>query len=134
PQNGYIPFRSFLNDPEADINAKSYKASLPDFKVQNTDLDFFKAFVELAKAKGIKVVLLNMPVSPIHQNYWQNANKIKLYRETVQNFARENDVPLLDVYQDNDQFPQKSFYDTNHLNIEGATVLSQMVAKDYLAS
>jgi hypothetical protein len=134
PSNGYLPNNTTFDPAKVETNAEIYKSRLPEFQVQNTDLAFLQDFLKLAKQRDIKVVLVNMPVSAQFRNNWQSNDRIKHYTDTIQNLARENEVPLLDAYQNPDgYFTQKTFYDSNHLNPQGATLLSQMVGRDYLA-
>lgn len=132
PSNGFLAINQTLSHPETETNAGIYKEQLPAFQPSNTDLGFLRDFLKLAKDRGIKVVLVNMPVSAVHQAFWNDDARLKAYRDTVQNLARENEVPLLDVYRDDELLAPESFYDTNHLNSQGATILSQKLARDYL--
>lgn len=90
-----------------------------------------KNFLQLAKNRGIKVILVNMPVSAIYLTGWSNQADIKKYRESVQLVATEFNVPLLDYYQNtNGLFKPEDFADPNHLSKDGAMIMSIVVARE----
>ena len=89
-----------------------------------------KVFTDLSnslKKRGITVIFLNPPA--VHEGMDRNIS-FKL--------GHERDKPPIHVfdYSDPDQFPQLFregiWYDTTHLNQEGAQILTRKIADDFL--
>jgi hypothetical protein len=105
-----------------------------DFRLRGPSLNRLRDFLALAAARDVKVVLVNMPVLPSHLKFWASDLQRQQYRDTIRAVADQYHVPLLDVYEnDGGHIPRDGFFDSDHLNRKGAAVLSQLIAKEYLA-
>ena len=57
-----------MNQPELERARREY-GSLRRFQFAGPQLDRLRDFIALATARGIKVVLVNMPVTPLHRSF-----------------------------------------------------------------
>jgi hypothetical protein len=97
-------------------------------------LDRLHAFLDLARSRGIQVVLVNMPVAALRRTYWQSPADMRRYVDMVQSAARDAGTPLLDLYEDRDRrIPPEAYLDGYHLNAVGSRILTTLVAREYLA-
>lgn len=106
---------------------------LNPYQFEGYQLDRLHDFLSLAQARGIKVILVNMPVSAEHRTFWNRPEDRQRYVQMVRGIAQEFDVPLLDLYEHNEQeIPADGFFDTHHLNQKGAAALTHLVVQRYL--
>jgi hypothetical protein len=111
----------------------NYEPKLYDWQTGGLGVASLHAFLDLAKARGIQVILVDMPVSPLQLSWW-GPGRLQVYLRDVSSLAESSGVPLIDLYADpSSMFPQDRFIDTNHLNKEGSTILTTFVA-DHFAS
>lgn len=84
-----------------------------------------KAILNKCRQKGIKVIIINMPVTSF---YADNVNPVK--REKIIKECNRLAVPgsifYLNLFQDK-RFNNNDFYDSDHLNVEGAKKCSEIV-------
>lgn len=115
---GYIPLYGIWPD---EINsAKVYG----DGRLDQNKVAAFKEFLTLAKAQGVKVIVVD---SPIYAMQPYDAG-MKLAQEICQ----AQSVPFLDFTQDPQFIEHRSlFKDISHLNNVGAEMFSQLIA-DYI--
>ena len=103
---------------------KRYKTfDLVKFKKQAT---YFNSFCKEATGKGIKVLLVNMPLTQTNLALLP-PGAYKAYHETVANAAKSNNVFFLDL-QNSKQFPDSFFGDIAHLNKIGGHILNMLLA------
>jgi hypothetical protein len=135
PENGFFDSGQKSAPPAAlEFERQTYEAQLRPFRVNYDRLATFDMFLDLAKARGIQVVLVNMPVAPAFRQFWDGDDSIERYRALVQGIATDHDVPLIDLYTDAaGTFPADSFIDRNHLNSAGAAVLTRLVVDQSVA-
>lgn len=135
-QEGSTP-PSEVHASQADLEQvrKDYSEFLlQSYQFEGHQLDFLHDFLSLAKARGIKVILVNMPVSPLHLTFWNTPEERRRYVQMVQGIAQEFDVPLLDLYEQSEQYiPADGYLETHHLNLKGANALTHLVVQRYLA-
>jgi hypothetical protein len=113
---------------------KEYGLKLKNYRLDPARLLILNKFLTLAQQRHIQVILVNMPVSAMHRSWWGSAQQMTEYRAAVQSIALRHHVPLLDLYTDPyHNFPFSDFIDTHHLNETGADILTNLVAKRYLA-
>ncbi len=101
-------------------------------KHEDNSLDFSKNISRLnniistCKQKGIRVILITMPVT---SHYAANVNNIKLekIRQACDLLSNHSNVVYLNMFQDK-HFNNKDFYDTDHLNSTGAQKCSSLVS------
>jgi hypothetical protein len=129
----YIPGAGVRN-PTLDDARTTYYNALQAYTLSPETLDTLERFLDLARRRGIQVVLVNMPVSDVHRSWWGSPAAMAQYRTSVQEIAGRHRVALLDGDDRLEgQIPPEFFWDPSHLNLDGATVLTRRVARQYLA-
>lgn len=85
-----------------------------------------QSIIDACKKRGIKVVLLNMPVTTY---FSEGVNQIKLKKiqETCNRIAKINyNVSYLNLFKDK-RFTNEDFFDADHMHTDGATKCSKVV-------
>jgi hypothetical protein len=110
-------------------------AYLNHFELDSDRVARFDEFLALAHARGIDVILVNMPVPPEFLGLWDDADTLDRFDSAVRGIARAYDVPLADMYANlgNGQVPPNAFIDLHHLTPQGAAIVTRLVADEYLA-
>jgi len=113
------------------VNAPGW-GLLKNYTIGGPMVTRFEQFLQLAKDRGIQVIVLNMPVAKVHETFLPPA-AYAAYRAYLQQTAAKYGMAYAD-YNDHAlwQEPQ-DFRDTNHLNNRGAAKLSPMVTDQMLA-
>lgn len=87
-----------------------------------------QSIIDTCKKRGIKVVLLNMPVTSYFSK-GVNQVKLKKIQETCTSIAKDNDnVRYLNLFKDK-RFTNEDFFDADHLHTDGARKCSKIVNK-----
>jgi hypothetical protein len=135
PPNGFRPIAHGTGTTaDVEFARREYGSSLQQFAFSGPQADRLRDFIALAQARGIKVVLVNMPVTPLHRTFWGRPELVESYLRLVRGVAREFGVPLLDLYTAGDTSISPQYYfDTHHLDEVGAAILSRMLGREYLA-
>ena len=85
-----------------------------------------QSIIATCKKRGIKVVILNMPVSSYFSE-GVNQVKLKKIQETCNNIAKKNyNVSYLNLFKDK-RFTNEDFFDADHMHTDGATKCSKVV-------
>jgi hypothetical protein len=119
---GYEPKNARLQ-PEQAIE-RELTSNTPDKKM----LDVLREIILQLKNAGVHVILVNSP-------RWLKEGTIAPYRrpilEEIRNLAQSEQVSFLAVTQENTPLFQDSsyFFDTSHLNEDGAGVFSEILAE-----
>jgi hypothetical protein len=108
-------------------NSKEYTARYNPFKAKLFDmqLGYLDKFLALAKQLGIKVLLVNMPLTQDNLSLIP-AGKYQLYLDSVRKAATANGAAFID-YNDGQTFTHEYFNDMVHLNGYGSRRFFQMV-------
>jgi len=111
-------------------NSKEYSARYNPYKEKlfMMQLSYLHKFLVLSKLLGIKVVLVNMPLTQENLNLIP-AGRYKMYLDAVKNLAVQNQATVLD-YNDGKLFGHEFFNDPVHLNGYGSQRFFQMVGKE----
>jgi len=122
-------------------------------KVEDVYLEFepfiykenLKKIIEVAKENEIKIALINLAsilsdkmkeedIKKVHYPYFtSDIEKLKIlqerYNKTIEELARKENVPLIDLNRAINQIPDKGrlFFDTMHPYCEGNKVISQTI-------
>lgn len=94
------------------------------------NLNRLKSIIDACKLRGIKVLLVTMPVT---SHYADNVNKEKLkliVKECKVQDSLYDNVSYINLFQDK-RFDNNDFYDTDHLNSEGAKKCS-LIINDFI--
>jgi hypothetical protein len=116
-------------DPNyADYKRRCGKANLPMFEIQ---AEFLKKTLQICKDRGIKVVVLNMPVTPENLAMMPSGSYDR-YLHTIAACATAQGFPFKDLNTDR-RFVHSDFYDTAHMNGSGGKKLLESIAAiDYI--
>jgi len=126
PNNPFTPAQIAQEDV-------GYRFIIPSYNLDDPDLSEFNKLAGLAKSMGIRLILVNMPVSPQFQSYWQDETKVAKYCQLVDRIAAKKHLPVLNDYQASAKiFPPESFWNTNHLSTVGAEILTKRLTENYL--
>jgi len=132
--DGFVPKPSnpFTQAQIAQEDA-GYRSIIPSYNLDDPYLNEFNKLAGLAKSMGIRLILVNMPVSPQFQSYWQDETKLEKYIKMVDRIAARKHLPVLNSYSDSMKlFPPESFWDTNHLSTVGAEILTRTLTENYV--
>jgi hypothetical protein len=129
----YIP-GSGIRNPTLDDARTMFFQALQTYTLSSDGLRTLEQFIDLAQSRHIRVVLVNMPVSEVQRSWWRSPQAMAEYRGTMEEVASGKGVPLLDGYDSlGGQIPPEYFWDPSHLNLDGATLLTRRLARQYLA-
>ena len=135
PRDGFLALPANKHSPESEnTNIRLwYGNNLQTYTFGSLGLQRLQAFLGLARARHIQVVLVNMPTTRAVLSMWKDPGAIQKYVALVRTVARANHVPLLDLYQNGYRvIGDRGFWDLHHLNQAGADTLTRMVSKQYL--
>ena len=114
-ENGYIVKNGNFNSPRGPYTV--------DDEVDPVAALYYKKFVQVCKAKNIKLVIA---YSPMYQNIDTLRNRNLLFAKQV---CKENNLPLIDYLYDPQFNTPQYFYDKLHLNGAGSTLYSQRIVR-----
>jgi hypothetical protein len=115
-------------------NRAEYGVRLARYHVSSQRLARLNSFLQLARQRGIKVVLVNMPVTGPFRTMWPSPQSIRAYEALVRTVVVRNHATLVDLYRASPgQIPLRDFLDLHHLNLGGADKLTRLVTLRYLA-
>lgn len=113
---------------EAIATAESYLYTPNQLNfARQVDASFLPDMVDLARNNGIQLILVRTK----HQNYPTEASEpapLKQYILELKDYARQNDVIVLDFAHD-DRLTPAMFTDSHHLNEQGAALFTQMLSE-----
>lgn len=107
---------------DALIRVKNIEDNLMNF---NDNIARVQSIIDTCKKRGIKVVLLNMPVTSY---FSEGVNQIKLKKiqETCNRIAYNNyNVSYLNLFKDK-RFTNEDFFDSDHMHTDGAKKCSKI--------
>ncbi|MBI6117463.1 hypothetical protein [Salegentibacter maritimus] len=90
-------------------------------------IELFNKFISECKSKGIEVVMVYPPEYVDGQNFVSNRDQvINLYER----LAARNSLKFLNYSKDQLSYEKKYFYNATHLNLMGANIFTDKLAKD----
>ena len=90
----------------------------PNYKQLAREMTELNKIVDVCQANGIKLVLVNMPVSAGHKTLSAPGLR-QTYLANLQGLAAQHSIPIID-FENNHIFAEKDFLDTVHLSNDGA--------------
>jgi hypothetical protein len=114
---GFLMFGGFT--ARWENSRKEYERRYKNIGEQDLSLQmgFLKRLLEVAHERGIKVVLVNMPLSDMNRNLLP-PGFYKQFRDELKSLANRPDVRFLDI-GDSPDFNRMDFWDTAHLGPPG---------------
>ena len=109
-------------------HVKQEREALRPFEVGGAELEALAALVDAAQARGVRVVLVDMPVLeevyvPYHE---RGVDDDRRYQAVLASFAEAQDIELVQARALD--WEDDLFADENHLNGEGARRLTSLVS------
>jgi len=128
---GYMPLEGSARMEKLIALADKRDAAEPDKKQPESgkmpefDLTYLKRIIELTREKGIRLIVVNSPRWH-KQGYYYTEAELKLF-DVYRNELSQQNVPLIEItfekYSDFEDY--RLFYETIHLNADGARVFSR---------
>jgi hypothetical protein len=87
-------------------------------------------YIDICRQNNIELLFVQVPE---HKSSLAYSKKYKDFNSWIDNFVKQNKVPFLD-YNKEEKFPvaqDSLFFDTDHLNAEGAKLFSQLFSVDF---
>lgn len=115
---------------ELKDNTHEYQLRYHPFKPKTffSQIAYFDHFLQMQKKLGVKVILVNMPLSKENMSLLPKSS-YKQYLATVKSLAKIYGVSFLDYNQD-PRFGSGDFFDTAHLNGIGSKKLVEFISNE----
>lgn len=113
---------AYNNPAMGKIIAAKHEDNSVDFAKNTARL---KKIIEVCQQKGIKVILVTMPVTT-HYAVNINAKKLAMIIAQCTSIAKQHNIKYINLFSDK-RFTNNDFYDTDHLNTVGAKKCSGIV-------
>ena len=120
--NGYIP-----SNKHWDNSFDSFKEEYPNGQVINIDssiVSLFNKYIEDCLRDSIYIILIYPPTYHESHRYIKNRNEIISLFESI---ANKNQIPFLDYSEDTLSYSQQYFYNSQHLNKNGAELFTEKI-------
>lgn len=132
-RRGYHPIERVLADtPEAQRRSYYNRAGVMNYAVEGEQMTAFDELIEYVRARGIQLILVNMPIADEYYENFDSPDDYDLYMAALQASSRRYQLPLWDLEGDAlHTFGPREFADFNHLNIRGAQRLSDELAERF---
>lgn len=118
-----------LNNIEKNDNLQCYRFCYQPFrpKLYNAQLYYLDYFLRFAQERGVKVILVNMPLREDNLTAMM-PNFYKLYKSDIAKHAAKYNAQVVDLF-DTKTFVDADFIDTVHLTGHGAVKLVDKLAE-----
>ncbi|HSR19163.1 MAG TPA: hypothetical protein VLM39_13800, partial [Ignavibacteriaceae bacterium] len=93
----------------------------------NFGINYLKDLIHECKRKKIEIILVH---APLYYELLQLIPQQDLFIQQVTELASKNAIQFWDYSQDSVSFSKEYFYNSQHLNISGAEIFSEHLAKD----
>jgi len=135
-ERGYDALTQRLSDvPPTQRGRFVNRAGVLNYDPHGEQLESLKAIIKYYRAQDIQLILVNMPLADDYMQNFDSPEDYEQYMAVLQQVAQEQDVPLWDLADPSAGFTfgDDLFADFNHLNEDGAALLTQMLARRYQA-
>ena len=126
---GQAWFRPMTGEQQGNFvdNLDEYRKRYKKMKWEtyNSQMKFFRDTIETAQARGIKVVVVTMPITELNRSLLSD-QAWNAYRNGVVSLAQEKGCTLVD-FSKSAEFSQKDFGDTVHLHSAGGKRLFDLL-------
>lgn len=123
--NGYIP-----HNKNWDNSFDSFKEKYPDGQIFNIDssiVSLFNNYISDCLRDNINIILVYPPSYHKSHKYIKNQDEIILLFESI---ANKNQVPFLNYSEDELSYSEQYFYNSQHLNKNGAELFTKKMCLD----
>lgn len=104
-----------------------------DYEIGGLPAAGLERIIRLCRREEIGLVLFNPPVTPEYRRALYRPEEHTGFLEYIERIARREGIPFLDLDDGRHHLTVADFHDFGHLNVAGARVLSQYMARDILA-
>ncbi|MFD2601396.1 hypothetical protein [Flavobacterium suzhouense] len=118
----YGVLSEYNNPPAAVVKMKQHEDGSLSF---DKNLTRINDIIIKCKKKGIKVLLVNMPVTSYYADNVIPQKRQKIVN-TCEMIALENNIDYIDLFRSK-VFNNDDFYDVDHLNVQGAKKCSELL-------
>jgi RNase H-fold protein (predicted Holliday junction resolvase) len=111
-------------------NSKEYKKRYrsPNEKMFVTQKQFFDKLLQLADERQIKVIIVNMPLTPENHKLMPVGSYDK-YIQYLSDISSQKQIPFIDL-DASGKFSQQNYYDTSHMNASGGKKLVDTIVEN----
>ena len=103
--------------------------SLPfNHRIERKTIKALERLIVMARDRKVEVVLVTLPVHELHSRY-MGKQRWKIMQRIVESLCRQNHLRYFD-HLSTPLLPSDDFVDTVHLNEQGATAASRLIARD----
>jgi hypothetical protein len=128
---GFIPINHVMNSIDVRKMRYTYLEDpgyVRSYTVQGYEADRFEQLLQLAQARGIRMIVINMPITRVHETFLPPGG-YDSYRNYLKTITAKYGVEFVD-YNNHDLWTEPDdFADTHHMNRVGAKKLSQLVSQ-----
>ncbi|MED4454435.1 D-alanyl-lipoteichoic acid biosynthesis protein DltD [Metabacillus fastidiosus] len=110
---------------EKESVEKDFKKRYPDTVKENTQI--LKSYLNLLKENSIKPIIVVCPVSKFYQENASDDIKVE-FDKIINDMKQEYDFQIIDLFY-SDKFVDSDFYDSSHLNYNGAEKFTNILNK-----
>ncbi|RPI29615.1 MAG: hypothetical protein EHM61_01055 [Acidobacteria bacterium] len=131
-ERGFHPIRKRLSQLDrAERVRLRNRAGVLNYSTEGEQLDELKKLMGLCSEKGIRLILVNMPLADDYYGNFDNPADYKTYLDTISDIAHAYGVPFWDMEHlpSEQNLTDEDFADLNHLNRSGAAKLSRLVGR-----
>lgn len=133
-ERGYDALENRLSEvPQAQRTRFVNRAGVLNYNPYGAQVKALREIIEYCQAHDIRLILVNMPLADDYFQNFDSPEDYERYMEALQSIAEEYGTPLWDLSGRDGPatFEDQFFADFNHLNAEGATRLTEMLADRY---
>ncbi|MFN8445493.1 MAG: hypothetical protein U0175_32180 [Caldilineaceae bacterium] len=135
-RRGYHDLEDVLADvPVTERGKYANRAGVLNYSAEGLQAESLRKILSLARNNHIAVAIVNMPIADEYYANFDRPSDYESYLTAAKQIAAEFDLPFWDMENlpPDQVFNDADFGDFNHLNVRGATRLTQMVAEKYTA-
>ena len=115
-------------DDQAGKERVRLHETMMDPALESLNFSYLRRMEEATTAAGGTLLLVTTPVYPSYAAHMDRQHYQQM-REQLRNFCAENGCHILD-YLNDPRFTADDFFDTDHLNVNGARKLSRILDQD----
>lgn len=128
---GYRIIKKKYKGRDAEENSEEYtwNAELGESQIKEQAMIYIEKIVEFCKEEGIELTLISLPYS---QDFVDGGGDLDDFHQFFKAKAEEWDVDFYDfiLYKDRETvFTNEYFKDAHHLNVNGGTIFSNLLAE-----
>jgi hypothetical protein len=108
------------------------KDLMEDFQISGPAQEAFEDVIVLCRKRNIKLILLAMPLHPDDPEINHYQDEYSVFMTYVTETCNRENIPFYDLQEDGPALSDEHFGDYDHMNTEGAEIVSTYVAENIL--